>query len=146
MTVTCCVFYILFCCSGSKFPVFSMSYNPAENAVLLCTVSILNKHVNVFMVYTGILVVFHIFYLLLFTSCRGRPTWRTAPMTCTLFPKKVTLRTLMVQKHLTKVILVFHTLCFVNYLSFILYLSRVNVLNYVKSLTLLMIRCLDGFF
>lgn len=25
--------------SGSKFPVFSMSYNPAENAVLLCTVS-----------------------------------------------------------------------------------------------------------
>lgn len=23
--------------SGSKFPVFSMSYNPAENAVLLCT-------------------------------------------------------------------------------------------------------------
>lgn len=25
--------------SGSKFPVFNMSYNPAENAVLLCTVS-----------------------------------------------------------------------------------------------------------
>lgn len=24
--------------SGSKFPVFNMSYNPAENAVLLCTV------------------------------------------------------------------------------------------------------------
>lgn len=29
--------------SGSKFPVFSMSYNPAENAVLLCTVSIVES-------------------------------------------------------------------------------------------------------
>uniref|UniRef100_A0A674H8F8 Coatomer subunit alpha n=1 Tax=Taeniopygia guttata TaxID=59729 RepID=A0A674H8F8_TAEGU len=39
--------------SGSKFPVFSMSYNPAENAVLLCTPA----------------------------------TWRTAPTTCTPFPR-----------------------------------------------------------
>lgn len=28
-----------FCSSGSRSPVYSMSYNPAENAILLCTVS-----------------------------------------------------------------------------------------------------------
>lgn len=32
--------------SGSKFPVFSMSYNPAENAVLLCTVSVFHWHIQ----------------------------------------------------------------------------------------------------
>lgn len=34
-----CNFNLCLLCSGSKFPVFNMSYNPAENAVLLCTVS-----------------------------------------------------------------------------------------------------------
>ena len=29
---------------GSRSPVFSMSYNPAENAVLLCTVSKIGIH------------------------------------------------------------------------------------------------------
>lgn len=44
----------------------------------------------------------HLFIEMLFTSCREQPTWRTAPMTCTQFPKKVTLRTPMVKKQTNK--------------------------------------------
>lgn len=113
-----------------------MSYNPAENAVLLCTVSISqSNHVNPLMIYY-IVSVFHMFDVMLFTSCRGRPTWRTAHMTCTLFPKKVTLRTQMVKKQLTKVLLFSSTFALhtVNYLSLILYLFLLIMCSYMSRL------------
>ena len=70
------------------------------------------------MVYTGTQVekkkYIYILNVMLFSSCRGQPTLRTVPMTFTLFPKKVTLRTLMVKKPLTLNILFLLMFCFVN--------------------------------
>lgn len=79
--------------SGSKFPVFSMSYNPAENAVLLCTVSLYTRSAYLIILNTHSHTHSRTLTLVFF---REPLIWRTARMICTQSLERATRRTLMV--------------------------------------------------